>query len=155
MPLTLDFLKTVAESFNVGIVILDKDDQIVFFNGKAGEMLQQNPETRLSSSILRCHPERAEPGVLKMISEMKASTPSNPYKYEGFVNFLGRFLYEYLYPVWDENGNYLATVAEMHDAEPRVAYLKSIGEWKPPEMHGRGDSSPRIPFPEFSSEKCD
>ena len=155
MPLTFDMFKTVANSFNVGIVILDKDDQIVFFNKQAGEMLNQDPSSRIGSSILRCHPERAEPGVLKMISEMKASTPSNPYKYEGFVNFMGKFLYEYLYPVWDESGNYLATVAEMHDAGPRVQYLKAIGEWKPPEMHGLGDSSPRIPFPEFSSEDCD
>jgi DUF438 domain-containing protein len=152
VPLTFDVLKTVANSFNVGIVILDKDDRIAFFNTKAGEMLEQDPDARLGSSILRCHPERAELGVLKMIGEMKASTPSKPYKYEGFVNFCGRFLYEYLYPVWDKAGNYLATVAELHDATPRVAYLKSIGEWKPPELHGRGDSAPRIPFPEFTSE---
>jgi PAS domain-containing protein len=152
MSLTLDILKTVANSLNIGIVILDKHDRIVFFNKEAGEMLQQDPNARLESSILRCHPERAEPGVLKMIGEMKSSTPSNPFKYEGFVNFCGQFLYEYLYPVWDGNGEYLATVAELHDAEPRVAYLKAIDEWNPPEMHGRGDSAPRIPFPEFTSE---
>jgi PAS domain-containing protein len=152
MPLTLDMLKTVADSLNVGLVVLDKDDQIVFFNKKAGDMLQQDPASRLGSSVLRCHPKRAESRVLKMITEMKASTPSNPYKYEGLVDFMGRFLYEFLYPLWDENDNYLATVAELHDATPRVQYLKEIDEWKPPQIHGRGDSAPRIPFPRFPSD---
>jgi DUF438 domain-containing protein len=81
---------------------------------------------------------------MKMINQFKSKELE---KYEGWVHFRGDFLYEYIYPVWDENGNYLATVSEMHDMPEKIEYLKNQGEWKPPEEHGVGDSMPRIPFP--------
>jgi PAS domain S-box-containing protein len=143
----MDIMQRVLDSLDIGLVILDRDDRIVVFNRKAGEMLQQDPESRIGSSILRCHPERAESGVLKMITELKTGELE---KYEGWVNFIGRFMWERIYSIKDEQANYLATVAEFHDAAERVEYLKSRGEWTEPEMHGTGASSPRTPFPEPS-----
>ncbi|MHA2321903.1 MAG: PAS domain-containing protein, partial [Candidatus Thorarchaeota archaeon] len=61
-------MRRLVEDLRVGICVLDKDDKIVVFNQKLAEQLQQE-ENRIDSSILRCHPERAEPGVLKMIGE--------------------------------------------------------------------------------------
>jgi PAS domain S-box-containing protein len=144
MSITLELMQQLVENLNIGIVVLDKDNQIVVFNQKAGEFLQQDHESRVGSSILRCHPERAEPGLLKMINQLKSGELS---KYEGWVNFIGRYVYEYIYPIRNEAGEYLGTVSEIHDGAERAEYLKSQGEWKPPEMHGTGASSPRTPFP--------
>jgi PAS domain S-box-containing protein len=144
MSTDLEIMKHIIENLNVGIVVLNEENQIILFNQKAGEYLQQDHESRLGSSILRCHPERAEPEVLKMINQLKSGELD---KYEGWVNFVGRYVYEYIYPLRNEAGEYVATVSEIHDGAERVEYLKSRGEWKPPEMHGTGVSSPRTPFP--------
>jgi PAS domain S-box-containing protein len=140
----MQLMRYVVENLNVGIVVLNKENQIVLFNKRAGEFLQQDHEERIGSSILRCHPERAEPGVLRMIDQLKSGELE---KYEGWVNFIGRYVYEYIYPLRNEAGEFLGTVSEIHDGKERVEYLKSKGEWKSPEMHGTGASSPRTPFP--------
>lgn len=150
MSLDFDLMQRLVEDLNVGICVLDKTDKIVVFNRKAGEQLQQDNKSRISSSILRCHPERAELGVLKMIGELKAGKLE---KYEGWVHFIGRHFYEYIYPIKDESGNYLATVMELHDAAERAEYLRMTEGWKPPEEHGLGESSPRTPFPKRFEEK--
>jgi PAS domain S-box-containing protein len=124
------------------VVVIDKDNRIVLFNKLAGEMLNQDSESRIGTSILRCHPERAEQGVLKMIDQMKTGELK---EYEGWVNFAGRVLYEYIYPLHDESGNYIGAVGEMHDASEKAEFLRAKGEFEKPEMHGLGESSPRSP----------
>jgi len=150
--MTLDFelMQQLVENLNVGICVLNKDDHIVVFNRKVGEQLQQENENRISSSILRCHPERAEAGVLKMIGDLKSGELE---RYEGWVHFIGKHFYEYIYPIKDDNGNYLATVMELHDAAERAEYLRMTEGWKPPEEHGLGESSPRTPFPRKFKQK--
>ncbi len=143
MHFNLETLKLLLENLNVGICVLDHHDRIIIFNRKVAEQLQQE-EDRVSSSILRCHPERAEPGVLKMIGELKSGKLE---KYEGWVHFIGRYFYEYIYAIRDGKGNYLATVMELHDAAERAEYLKMSEGWEPPPEHGRGESAPRSPFP--------
>jgi len=143
MTLDFDMMRRLVEDLNVGVCVLDKDDKIVVFNRKVAEQLQQDMD-RINSSILRCHPERAELGVLKMISELKSGELE---KYEGWVHFIGRHFYEYIYAIQDVDGNHMATVMELHDATERAEYLKMTEGWEPPPEHGRGKSSPRSPFP--------
>ena len=143
MTLDFDLMRRLVEDLRVGICVLDKDDKIVVFNRKAAEQLQQDKD-RIESSILRCHPERAEPGLLKMIGELKSGELE---KYEGWVHFIGRHFYEYIYAIRDDKGNHLATVMELHDAAEKAEYLKMKEGWEPPPEHGRGESAPRSPFP--------
>jgi len=142
----LETLRAAMDALNVGVVVIDETDHIVVFNRTAGSvLLQKEPEKRIGSSILRCHPERAEPGFMKMIAKMKSGEMK---KYEGWVNFGGKILYEYIYPLWDQKGKYIGAVSELHPAAEKAEYLKSKGEWKEPQMHGLGESAPRSPYPE-------
>lgn len=145
MELTPERLLNLLDRMHAGVVVIDKNNKIVVFNELAGEMLNQNPSSRIGTSILRCHPERAEPGVLKMVDQMKSGELK---EYEGWVNFAGRILYEYIYPLHDEKGNYIGAVGEMHDAQEKADYLKVRGKFEMPEMHGLGESSPRSPSAE-------
>ena len=79
-----------------------------------------------------------------MIGELKSGELE---KYEGWVHFIGRHFYEYIYAIRDDDGKHLATVMELHDAAERAEYLKMTEGWEPPPEHGRGESSPRSPFP--------
>jgi DUF438 domain-containing protein len=77
-----------------------------------------------------------------MINKMKSGELD---KYQGWVNFRGRVFYEYIYPLHDENGEYAGAVAEFHDVPEKLEAAKSSKDFKIPEMHGKGPSSPRSP----------
>jgi PAS domain S-box-containing protein len=143
MTLSSEFLTNVIEMLNVGVAVIDVNNDIILFSKIAGEMLQQDPEARVGTSILLCHPERAEPGVLKMIEQFRTGELE---KYEGFVNFVGRILYEHITPIRDQSGKYLGAIIELRDAKEKAEYLKARGEYEEPEMHGSGESSPRSPI---------
>jgi PAS domain S-box-containing protein len=145
MTESLDLLKQLAENLNVGVVVLDSHNRIVVFNRLAGEMLQQNPAERLGTSILRCHGAISEGPVIKMIDDLKSRKME---KYEGWVNFRGRMLYEHIYPIWKEDGECMGIVEELHDAAERAEYLKLRGEWKGIHVSGLGEKSPRTPHEE-------
>jgi len=142
MKVTLELLERFAEHLNVGIVIVDNDDKIILFNKLAGEMLQQDPQARIGSSILRCHGEVSEKPVMKMFTELKNRVMDH---YEGWVNFKGRMLYEYIYPLWDEDGNCIAVIEELHDAAEKAEYLKLKGKWEDLHISGLGEKAPRNP----------
>jgi PAS domain S-box-containing protein len=140
-----DILRAAMDLLNVAVVVIDDKERIIMFNQTAGKLFGQDAHSRIDSSILRCHPERAEPGVLKMIGQMKTGELK---KYEGWVNFRHNILYEYIYPLIDQSGKYIGAVAELHPATEKAEYVKNHGEWKEPELHGVGASSPRSPHPE-------
>ncbi len=142
MKVNSEFLSRFIDSMNAGIVLVDPSNQIVLFNKLAGEMLQQIPEDRIGTLLLRCHGEVSEENVLKMINDMRTGALE---KYEGWVNFRGRMLYEYIYPIFGNNGDFLGIVEELHDASEKAEYLKSRGEWKDIHVSGIGEKSPRSP----------
>lgn len=142
MKMTLELMEKFAEHLNIGIVIVDNDDKFILFNKKAGEMLQQSPESRIGSSILRCHGEVSEKPVMKMITDLKNQVMDH---YEGWVNFKGRMLYEYIYPLWDESGNCIAVIEELHDAAEKAEFLKLKGKWEDLHISGLGEKAPRSP----------
>jgi PAS domain S-box-containing protein len=137
-----EFLGKFVDAMNAGIVLVDPSNQIVLFNRLAGEMLQQIPEDRIGTSLLMCHGEISEENVLKMITDMRTRKME---KYEGWVNFRGRMLYEYIYPIFGANGDFLGIVEELHDASEKAEYLKSRGEWRDIHVSGIGEKSPRSP----------
>lgn len=136
----LKMLTKVLDSLHVGVVVIDKNQKVLSFNRMAGEMLGQDPGPRVGTSLLLCHPERAEPGVMKMLNQMKSGELK---QYQGWVNFAGRIMCEYIYPIFDETGKYVGAFMELHDGKEKAELLKMKGEFKEPTMHGLGDSSPR------------
>lgn len=142
MTIQAEILKIATDNMNIGIVIIDNNNRIVLFNKLAGQMLQQDPAIRIGSSIFQCHGEISEKPVAKMILDLKTGVMDH---YEGWVNFRGRMLYEYIYPMWDSNGNCIGVVEELHDAAQKAEYLKMKGEWKEIHISGLGEKSPRSP----------
>lgn len=138
----LETMKQVVDNLNIGIVVIDDHNQIVLFNKIAGEMLQQIPATRIGTSIFRCHGEISEGPVTKMISDLKNREMDH---YEGWVDFRGRMLYEYIYPLWDSLGNCSGIVEELHEAADKAEYFKMKGIWKEIHVSGLGEKSPRSP----------
>ncbi|HMK08841.1 MAG TPA: PAS domain-containing protein, partial [Anaerolineales bacterium] len=101
---TSPVLTAIADQLSVGLVLVDHDDRIVLFNRLAGLMLQEDPSERLGSTIFSCHPRESDAAVAKLIDDIR--TGALEY-YEGWVNYRGRMLYEYIRPIRTEAGEYL------------------------------------------------
>lgn len=146
MKVTVEMLQSILDTLNIGVVATDKDDKIVVFNRMAGEILQQDPEARIGTSILRCHPKESEPAVQKRISDLRNRVMERT---EAWLDYRERILYEYICPIWDEQGEYLGVLSEVHDAGDKAELLKRLGEWKDIGVSGVGKRAPRSPQAEY------
>jgi PAS domain S-box-containing protein len=135
-------LSAIADQLQIGLVLIDKDSRIVLFNRLAGLMLQVEPSERLGSTIFSCHPRESDGAVQKLIDDIR--TGDLDY-YEGWVNYRGRMLYEYIRPIRTDAGEYLGMIEELHDAQDRAEVLQARGEWQAIHVSGVGSRAPRSP----------
>ncbi len=137
-----EVLRTIADQLSIGLVIIDKEDRIVLFNELAGRMLQEEPSHRLGSTIFSCHPPESDVAVAKLIDDIRTGILDH---YEGWVNYRGRMLYEYIRPIRTPAGDYIGMIEELHDAQARAQLLQARGEWKEVHLSGVGSRAPRKP----------
>ena len=135
-------LEAIADQLSVGLVIIDHANRIILFNKLAGLMLHETPSERLGSTIASCHPADSESAVEKLIGDIRAGVIDH---YEGWVNYRGRMLYEYIRPIRTQAGEYVGMIEELHDAKDRAEVLRSRGEWKDVHVSGVGPRAPRKP----------
>ena len=143
MEATLELLQKVLNTIDVGIVFVDPDNKIVFFNREAGKMMNEEPEKRIGTSILLCHPKKSEQKLVQFIDECRKD-PQRRLKFE-IVNYQGRMYQETLCSVSDDEGNYLGLVDVIHDAEEKVSLLKQLGKFEEPHISGAEPNVPRRP----------
>ncbi len=138
----LELLRKVLNAIDVGIVFIDADNKIVFFNREAGEMLNEEPEERIGTSVLLCHPKMSEQRVLQHIDEIRKGKRRVKV---GILNYQGRYLEEIFCPVFDDLGNYLGLIEVLHDAGEKVSLLKQLGKLEeiPTHVSGVGEKAPR------------
>lgn len=142
MEISLESLQAVIDHLRIGLVVIDADNEIILFNRQAGEMLQQDPQARVGSTIMSCHPRESEPVVQKLIDDIRLGITEH---YEGWVNYQGRILYEYIHPIYDRNGSYVGMIEELHDASERSLLMQRLAEWEDVHVSGVGERAPRKP----------
>jgi PAS domain S-box-containing protein len=147
MEISLEFLQTIIDHLRIGVVVIDTDNKIALFNREAGEMLQVDPQTRVGSTIMSCHPRESDPAVKKLIDDIKLGAISH---YEGWINYQGRMLYEYIHPIRDPDGTYVGMIEELHDGAERSQLMQRLGEWEDVRVSGIGKRAPRKP--EYNQE---
>jgi len=138
-----ELLQKIMNTIDVGIVFVDADNKIVFFNRAAGEMLNVKPEERIGTSILLCHPKVLEQKVVQRIDEIRKD-PQRRTKGR-IINYQDRYLQETFYSVSDEQGNYLGIIGVFQDVEEKVSLLKQLGKFEEPRVFGVGGRRPRRP----------
>lgn len=137
---TLGLLQKALNSIGVGIVVIDQDDRIVFFNPEAGKMLNEEPEEWIGQSILLCHPKTSEKTVQQFIDDFRKD-PQHRFKPQ-ILNYQGRYLEEDFFSVFDNEGKYLGLVELLYDAEEKVSLLKQLGKFEEPYVSGVGSKTP-------------
>ncbi len=139
---TSEVLRLVADQLCIGLVLIDEDNRIVLFNRFAGLMLQVEPSERLGSTIFSCHPRESDATVEKLIEDIRTGVLDH---YQGWVNYRGRMLYEYIRPIRTDAGEYIGMIEELHDAQERAEMLQARGEWQDVHVSGVGSRAPRRP----------
>ena len=115
-------LQKVLDSLDVGVVFIDAGNRIVFFNREAGKMLNEEPEKRIDTSILLCHPKTSEKKVEQFIDDFRKN-PQRKFEPK-ILNHQGRYLQETFHSVTDDQGNYLGLVEVLQDAEEKVSLVE-------------------------------
>ena len=137
----LELLQDMLNSIDVGMVVIDPDDRIIFFNREAGRMLNEKPEERLGQSILLCHPQTSEQKVREFIDSFRKD-PEHRFQRQ-FLNYQGRYLEEDFFSIFDRGGRYLGLVELLYDAKEKVSLLKQLGKFEEPHVSGVGPKAPR------------
>jgi len=141
MVLTPELLERVLNSVGLGIVVIDPQNRIVFFNREAGKMLHEEPEKKIGQSILLCHPKTSEDKVRQFIDDFRKD-PEHKFK-PHILNYQGRYLEEDFSSLFDDQGNYLGLVELLYDAEEKVSLLKQLGKFEEPPVSGVGARTPQ------------
>jgi len=139
----LELLQNVLNSIRLGIVVIDPDNRIVFFNREAGKMLNEEPEKRIGESILLCHPKTSEEDVRQFIDDFRKN-PQHRFQRK-ILNYQGRYLEEDFCSLFDDQGRYLGLVELLYDAEEKVSLLKQLGKFEEPHVSGVGSKVPQRP----------
>jgi PAS domain S-box-containing protein len=139
MTLTADSLLDIIDALRIGIAVVDENNRIVLMNRLFGEMVQQNPQERTGTSVFNCHPSESKSAVERMISDLRHKTIDHA---EAWINFRGRILYEYLYPIEDRDGHLIGIADELHDAADQYEYMRKLGISKELPISGLGERMP-------------
>jgi len=139
----LELLQNVLNSIRLGIVVIDPDNRIVFFNREAGKMLNEEPEKRIGESILLCHPKTSEQNVRQFIEDFRKD-PQHRFQRK-ILNYQGRYLEEDFCSLFDDQGRYLGLVELLYDAEEKVSLLKQLGRFEKPHVSGVRSKAPQRP----------
>lgn len=139
----LELLQNALNSIRLGIVVIDPDNRIVFFNREAGKMLNEEPEKRIGESILLCHPKTSEENVRQFIDDFRKD-PQHKFQRK-ILNYQGRYLEEDFCSLFDDQGRYVGLVELLYDAEEKVSFLKQLGKFEEPHVSGVGSKAPQRP----------
>jgi len=139
-----ELLQKVMNTIGKGIVFVNADNKLVFFNRAAGELLNVNPEERIGTSLFLCHPKAIEQKVEQRIEQFRKD-PQLRTKGR-IINYQGRYLLETFYSVSDQEGKYLGIAGVFEDVEEKVSLLKQLGKFEEPPVFGVGEGKPRSPF---------
>ncbi len=132
MKITFELLQKIINTIDLGIVFVDTDNKIVIFNNTAGDMLNADPEEKIGTSILLCHPKESEQRVVQVFDFFR----KNPqHRTKGrIVNVQGRYLNQTFYSISDEKGDYMGVMMILTDAKEMVSLLKQSGNFNEPRV---------------------
>ncbi len=104
-------------------------------------MMHIDPEERIGTSILLCHPKESEQPVLNAFDFFRRN-PQHITKGK-IVNIQGRYLQQTFYSIPDEKGKYMGVMMVFKDAKDMVSLLKQSGEFEEPRVVGVGEKRPQ------------
>ena len=97
--MNLSILKSIFASVEQGILFIDDQNRIIYCNPAAEKIRNIKLDQILGQSILECHPQKARPKVLQIISEVRSGKVRGRHLMN--IEMVGRKFYDNTYSaVW-------------------------------------------------------
>jgi hypothetical protein len=105
----LSVLKAIFASIEQGVLFIDDQNRITYCNPAAEKIRNIKLDQILSQSILKCHPQKAHPKVLKIIKDLRSGKVQGCHLMN--IEMVGGKFYDNTYSaVWGPKNKYLGVV---------------------------------------------
>ncbi len=116
--MNLSILKEIFASMEQGVVFIDDQNRIAYFN-LAAERLRNTPlNEMLGQSILHCHPRKAHPKVLKIIEDLRSGKIKGHHRMN-IQMVQGKFYDNTYSAVWGPKSKYLGVIVITQEVTQR------------------------------------
>jgi PAS domain S-box-containing protein len=114
----LSVLKAIFASMEQGIVFIDDQNRIAYFNPAAEKLRNMKIDQVLGQSILDCHPQKAHPKVLQIIEDIKSGKMKGHQRMN--IQMVEGKYYDNTYSaVWDSDNRYLGVIVVTQEVTQR------------------------------------
>jgi PAS domain S-box-containing protein len=116
--MNLSILKSIFASVEQGILFIDDQNRIIYCNPASEKIRNIKLDQILGQSILECHPQKARPKVLQIISELRSGKVRGRHLMN--IEMVGRKFYDNTYSaVWGPKNKYLGVVVVSQEVTKR------------------------------------
>jgi PAS domain S-box-containing protein len=114
----LSILKAIFASMKQGVLFIDDQDRIVYWNPAAGEIRNIQRKKILGQSILECHPTSSHPKVLKIIEDLRSGKVKGHHLMN--IQMMNGKFYDNTYSaVWGPQNQYLGVIVVSQEVTKR------------------------------------
>ena len=114
----LSVLKTIFASIRQGVLFIDDQDKIAYWNPAAGEIRNIQQKKILGQSILECHPLQSHPKVQKIIEDLRSGRVKGHHLMN--IQMMNGKFYDNTYSaVWGKRNKYLGVIVISQEVTER------------------------------------
>jgi len=114
----LSVLKAIFASMRQGVVFIDDQNRIAYWNPSAGEIRNIQQDNVLGQSILECHSFQSHPKVLKIIEDLRSGNVKGHHLMN--IQMMNGKFYDNTYSaVWDSRSKYLGVIVVSQEVTER------------------------------------
>jgi PAS domain S-box-containing protein len=114
----LSVLEAIFSSMPQGVVFIDDQNRIAYYNPAAESIRNTSLEKLLGKSVLECHEAKTHPLVLKVIEDLRSGVIQGQHKMNIQLKE-GRFYDNTYSAVWDSSNNYLGILIVTQEVTER------------------------------------
>jgi PAS domain S-box-containing protein len=116
--MNLSVLKSIFASIEQGVLFIDDQNRIIYCNPAAEKIRNIKLDRILGQSILECHPQKAHPKVLQIITELRSGQVQGRHLMN--IEMVGGKFYDNTYSaVWGQKNKYLGVVVVSQEVTRR------------------------------------
>ncbi len=117
-PMDLSILKEIFAAMEQGVVFIDDQNRIAYYNPAAEKIRNTSLQEKLGQSILQCHPEKSHPKVMKIIEDLRSGKVKGHHRMN-LQLVEGKFYDNTYSAVWGPENQYLGVIVVTQDVTKR------------------------------------
>jgi len=118
VEMNFSILKEIFASMEQGVVFIDDQNQIAYFNSAAEKIRDTSLHEMLGQSILNCHPKKAHPKVMKIIENLRSGKIKG-HQRMNLQLVKGKFYDNTYSAVWGPGNQYLGVIVVTQEVTKR------------------------------------